>query len=321
MGFETILPFLRPLAPLLDDETVTEILVNGASCVFVERAGLLAPVPGLRLDNRTLVVAVKNIARALGDDVSESKPLLDARLPDGSRVAAVLPPCSVDGVTLAIRKFAYRAFTIEELVRVGTLTVDLASTLRAAILAGENILIAGATGTGKTTLLNALTTFVPDEDRIVLIEETAELKIDKPNLVRLEARRAQSDCPAVTIRDLVRTALRLRPDRIVVGEMRGAEAFDMMQAWSTGHQGSLSTIHAASPAQALDRFTSCVLQADVAMPYPAIRHMIGDVVQWCLHLSRRDGRRRVTDLVRLERYNPSQDAYEMTPNHTGGERS
>ena len=184
---------------------------------------------------RNLKVAVKNIARALGDDVSEEKPILDSRLPDGSRVAAVFPPCSVGGTTLTIRKFQTRFFTTEELVRIGTITPEVLACVREAIEKNENILISGGTSTGKTTLLNALSAFLPPNDRIVLIEDTAELQIDRPNLVRFEARREQAGLPAVTIRELLRATLRHRPDRIIVGEVRGGEAYDLLQEIGRAH--------------------------------------------------------------------------------------
>ncbi len=233
---------------------------------------------GIQLDERNLKVAVKNIARALGDDVSEESPILDARLPDGSRVAAILPPCSVGGTTLTIRKFQTQFFTAEELVRIGTMTASMLARVQEAIGRNDNILISGGTSTGKTTLLNALSAFVPLTDRVVLIEDTAELHVDRPNLVRFEARREQPGLPAVTIRDLLRATLRHRPDRIIVGEVRGGEAYDLLQALNTGHSGSLSTIHANSAAQALTRFASCVLQSGVELPYQAVRHMIADSV-------------------------------------------
>ena len=253
MSFEVILPFLRPIAHLIEDPTITEIMVNGSGRIFVERAGQLELVPGVTVREHNLRVAVRNLARALGDDVSDEQPLLDSRLPDGSRVAAALPPVSLGGTTLTIRKFQAQTFTAEQLVRLGTLTPQQLAVLRQAIEVRANILISGGTGTGKTTLLNALTAFLPAHDRLVLIEDTAELQLDTPNLVRFEARREQAGLPAITIRDLLRATLRHRPDRILVGEVRGGEAFDLLQAFNTGHSGTLSTIHANSADQALRR--------------------------------------------------------------------
>ncbi len=310
MSFELILPFLRPIEHLILDPEITEIMVNGSRRVFIERAGLLEEVPDVHVDERNLKVAVKNIARALGDDVSEEKPILDSRLPDGSRVAAVFPPCSVGGTTLTIRKFQTKFFTADELVRIGTLTPDVLAAVRSAIQANRNILISGGTSTGKTTLLNALAAFLPPSDRVVLIEDTAELQIDRPNLVRFEARREQPELPAVTIRDLLRATLRHRPDRIIVGEVRGGEAFDLLQALNTGHSGTLSTIHANSAEQALARFSSCVVQSGVELPYQAVRYQIADAIDLVLHLGRSQGTRVVRQLLRITGYAVQRDRYE-----------
>ena len=227
MSVDVILPFLRPIARLLEDPSITEIMVNGSQRIFIERDGMVREVHGARMDERNLKVAVKNIARALGDDISEEKPILDSRLPDGSRVAAVFPPCSVGGTTLTIRKFQTRFFTAEELVRIGTLPPEVLAVVRAAIARRRNILISGGTSTGKTTLLNALAAFLPEDDRAALIEDTAELQIDRPNLVRFEARREHAHLPAVTIRELLRATLRHRPDRIILGEVRGGEVLHL----------------------------------------------------------------------------------------------
>jgi pilus assembly protein CpaF len=310
VSFDVILPFLRPIADLIQDPNVSEIMVNGSKRVFVECDGLLREVADVSLDERNLRVAVKNIARALGDDVSEEQPILDARLPDGSRVAAVCPPCSVGGTTLAIRKFHARFFTADELVRIGTMTPEVLSTLRDAIAARANVLISGGTSTGKTTILNALAMFLPPNARIIVVEDTAELQIAHDNLVRLEARREQSHAPAITIRELLRVTLRLRPDRIIVGEVRGGEAFDLLQALNTGYAGTLSTIHANSAEQALARLASCALQSGVELPYQAIRQQIADAIQFVLHLSRKDSRRYVQEMIRVGRYNGARDSYE-----------
>lgn len=310
MSFDVILPFLRPIAHLIEDPDVSEIMVNGSRRIFVEREGVVREAVGARLDERNLRVAVKNIARALGDDISEERPILDSRLPDGSRVAAVLPPCSLGGTTLTIRKFQTRFFTADELVRIGTMTPNVLAAVHEAIVRNENILISGGTSTGKTTLLNALAAFLPVDERVVLIEDTAELQIDRPNLVRFEARREQSGLPAVTIRELLRATLRHRPDRIIVGEVRGGEAFDLLQALNTGHAGSLSTIHANSAEQALARFASCVVQSGVELPYQAVRYQIADAIDLVLHLARRQGTRVVDELIHVGRYDAARDCYE-----------
>lgn len=312
MSFDLILPFLRPIEHLIMDPSVSEIMVNGADRVFVERGGLIEPVElQAPLMERSLQVAIRNIARILGDEISEEKPLLDARLPDGSRVAAVFPPCAVQGTTLTIRKFHSRHFTAEELVRIGALPPEVLEYLRDGIARRLNILISGGTGTGKTTMLNALARFIDATDRIVLIEDTAEIQIEQENLVRFEARREQPGVPAVTIRDLLKATLRHRPDRIILGEVRGGEAFDLLQALNTGHSGSLSTIHANSAQQAIQRFTSCVLQSTVELPYKAVRSNIAECLNLLLHIERRQGKRYVFQLVELERYNPEHDTFDL----------
>jgi pilus assembly protein CpaF len=313
LGFETILPFLRPIEHLIRDASVSEIMVNGSSRVFIERAGLLQEVPGLTLSEKSLMIAVKNIARRLGDDISEQKPILDSRLPDGSRVAAVIPPCSIYGVTLTIRKFNSRHFTIEDLVRIGSLDSQLSVRLRTYIENRQNILISGGTGTGKTTLLNALGKLISEDDRILLIEDTSEIQLEKPNLVRFEARQAQPGFPAVTIRDLLKASLRHRPDRIILGEIRGGEAFDLLQLLNTGHSGTLSTVHASSAQQAISRFTSCVLQSGIELPYHAIKANIADSLNVVIQLERRPGRRYVSEVLEIHAYNSETDRYDLFP--------
>ena len=315
-GFELILPFLRPIEPLILDPEVSEIMVNGPDRVFVEREGFVKAVPDVKLTEKFLVVAVKNIARRLGDDISDSKPILDSRLPDGSRVAAVIPPCSVNGITLTIRKFNARHFTMRDLIAVGTLTEGLALLLEQFVAERENLLITGGTGTGKTTLLNILAGIISDEERIVLIEDTAEIQIQKPNLVRFEARRGQEGLPAVTIRDLLKATLRHRPDRIILGEIRGGEAFDLLQLLNTGHSGTLSTVHANSAAQGLARFTSCVLQSGIELPYRAIKTNIADSLNAIIQLERRLGQRFVSEALEIRGYDPEQDRYELKPIYT-----
>jgi len=311
MSWEIIIPFLRPIEPLIRDPEISDIMVNGSSGVFIEKHGCVVEIPNIQIAEKSLQVGVRNIARALGDEISEEKPLLDSRLPDGSRVAAVFPPCSVLGTTLTIRKFHSKLYTTEELVRIGTLTAELVTMLREAIESRQNILISGGTGTGKTTLLNALAAFIAPYERVVVIEDTSEIQLEQRNLVRLEARVAQPNLLAVTIRDLLRATLRLRPDRILVGEVRGGEAFDLLQALNTGHQGTLSTIHANSSREAISRFTTCVLMSGIELPYKAVRANIGEALKWLVHLKRCDGSRRVTEVSRLQRYDEADDRYEL----------
>jgi pilus assembly protein CpaF len=316
-SLDRILPFLTPIEDLLRDPRITEVMVNdGGRHVFVERDGVLESLPNRRLETRNLTVAIKNIARACGDEISERQPLLDARLEDGSRVAAMFPPCAVAGPVLTIRKFT-RRFSVEDLVAAGTLTPNLAAQLREAVGTQQNILVSGGTGTGKTTLLNALAALIPDSDRIVVIEETSEIHLDKPNLVRVEARRAQAPLgheaplPPVTITELLRATLRHRPDRILVGEVRGPEAFDLLQALNTGHLGSLSTIHANAPEQALIRLAHCVLTANVGLPHHSIREAIALAIHLVVHLARVDGHRRVTGMVAVRGYETATDRFQL----------
>ena len=303
MSFEFILPFLRPIADQILDPSISEIMIVPRGRVFVERSGRISPLD-VSLDERHVRVAAKHIARSLGEEISESRALLDARLPDGSRVAAVFPPCSVGGTTLTIRKFSPRAFTVDDLVNDGFLDVDMLKSLTEALDRRENILISGGTGTGKTTLLNALAALFPRDERIIVIEDTSELRLAHPNLVRLEARRAGPDTEAISIADVLRASLRHRPDRILLGEVRGPEAFDLLQALNTGHSGSISTIHANSAHHALSRLTTCVVQTGFALPHQAITRLIADAIHLVVHLERRKTARRATAVMRVEGMEP-----------------
>jgi len=318
-SLDRILPFLKPIEDLLVDPSVTEVMVNdGGRHVFVERDGAMKAVADRTLEPRNLTVAIKNIARACGDEISEMQPLLDARLEDGSRVAAMFPPCAVSGPALTIRKFT-RRYTLAELVGIGALTAESADRLVGAVRAQQNVLVSGGTGTGKTTLLNALAAHIPDSDRVIVIEETSEIHLDKPNVLRLEARRAQAPLgqeaplPPVTIADLLRASLRHRPDRILVGEVRGAEAFDLLQALNTGHLGSMSTIHANSAEQALTRLAHCVLTANVGLPHRSTREAIALAIHIVAHIARVNGRRQVTELLAITGYHSRDDRFVLKP--------
>lgn len=319
-GFELIGPYIRPLSPFLADEEVSEILVNADGGVFIERNGCLEPVPDINISEDFRKAAVTNIARLLGDDIDERQPLLDSRLEDGSRVAAVMPPASVGGTILCIRKFRKVRFTAQDLVDREMLSQATLDVLVRAIEARQTILISGGTSSGKTSLLNALTAYLPKEDRVVLIEETSEVVINRPNLVRLEAKRAQPDAPAVTIRDLLKQTLRLRPDWIIVGEVRDAAAFDFLESLNTGHAGSMGTVHANSARRALRRLRTCIAMADMGIPDAAVAQSIAESIQVIVQVERVNGRRRVAEVLQIVRYDAGRDEYQFNDELPGGMR-
>lgn len=308
-AWDVILPFLRPIEPLLRDSTITDILIHGSASVFVERAGVMSEVPEISIPEKSLHVAMRNVARQLGDEINDEQPILDARLPDGSRLAAVLAPVSVNGTAVAIRKFQPRPFTLDDLVRKEAMPGQVAQLLADAMRQRQSVLISGATGTGKTSLLNALAETIPPHERIVVIEDTSEIQLDRQNLVRLEARRAQPGLQAITVRDLVVATLRLRPDRILLGEIRREEAFDVLQALNTGHRGTLSTTHANSAAESLERFATCVLMADTRLSYRTVCRQIALGLQLLVHMGVRDRRRQVMEVVRVKGYQADLDHY------------
>ncbi|WP_420449782.1 CpaF family protein [Candidatus Palauibacter sp.] len=289
-------PFLPGLEKLLRDPEVSEIMINGPANVWVERAGKLEPHPAPDLTSAWLHRAAIHIARPLGLDPA-ARPILDARLEDGSRVAICTPPASPE-VAITIRRFGGRAFSADDLVRLGSLPEDILEAARSTLAARRNILVSGGTGSGKTTLLNALIELLPEDERIVAIEDTLELRIDRANCLRFEAGATLSDTP-VEIRDLVRHALRHRPDHIVVGEVRGGEAADLLQALNTGHGGSLTTIHANNARSALSRLASCAMQAGDALPWEVTCRGVVDGISLVLHVTRREGRRFVEDALEV----------------------
>jgi pilus assembly protein CpaF len=292
-----------PLERLLADDTVTEVMVNGPYDIWVERRGRLSQTTARFTDESHLRRIINKMVAQVGRRIDESSPMVDARLPDGSRVHAVIPPLSLTGPLITIRKFSKRRLDPGDLIRLGTLSTETVEFIQRCVLAELNILIAGGTGSGKTTLLNALSTAIPDEERIVTIEDAAELRLNQQHVLRLEARpkniEGQGEVP---IRELVRNSLRMRPDRIIVGEVRGAEALDMLQAMNTGHDGSLSTIHANSPRDALARVETMVLMAGYDLPIRAIRQQAASALDMIIQLERlQDGSRRVTSITEVGR--------------------
>jgi pilus assembly protein CpaF len=292
---------LGPIERFIADPTVSEVMVNALDFIFVERNGVIGVTASRFLSEDHLRRVIDRIVGSVGRRIDESSPMVDARLADGSRVNAIIPPLSVNGPILTIRKFAADPLQVDDLIRLGTLTPDLAEVLSAVVQAGLDILVSGGTGTGKTTLLNVLSGFIPDEERIITIEDAVELQLHKRHVVRLESRPPNNEGRGeVTVRDLVRNSLRMRPDRIIVGEIRGAEALDMLQAMNTGHDGSISTVHANSPRDALARVETMVLMSGVDLPSRAIREQTASAIDLIVHLHRfRDGSRRVTQVTEV----------------------
>jgi pilus assembly protein CpaF len=291
-----------PIEPLLQDPTVTEVMVNGPNQIYIEQRGKLHLTDVTFDDDEHVRRIIDRIVSPLGRHVDESSPLCDARLPDGSRVNIVIPPISLIGPTITIRKFSKTPLGIDDLIRFGSMTPEIAEFLRACVVARLNIVVSGGTGSGKTTLLNVLSSFIPDDERIITIEDAAELQLRQEHVVRLEARPPNIEGKgAITIRDLVINALRMRPDRIVVGECRGREALDMLQAMNTGHDGSLTTGHANSPRDMLSRLETMVLMAGMDLPVRAIREQIASAVDLIIQQSRlRDGSRKITQIAEVQ---------------------
>jgi pilus assembly protein CpaF len=292
-----------PLERLLADDSVTEIMVNGPFDIWVERQGRLYETTVRFKDESHLRRIINKMVAQVGRRVDESSPMVDARLPDGSRVNAVLPPLSLTGPLVTIRKFSKKRLDMGDLIRLGTVTTEVVEFLDRCIRAELNILVSGGTGTGKTTFLNALSTSIPDSDRIITIEDAAELRLNQRHVLRLEARPKNIEGEGeIAIRELVRNSLRMRPERIIVGEVRGAEALDMLQAMNTGHDGSLSTVHANTPRDALARVETMVLMAGYDLPMRAIRQQVAAALDLIIHLERlEDGSRRVTSIMEVQR--------------------
>ena len=315
-----------PLERLLADPSVSEIMVNGPKDIWIERAGRLSQTSLTFTDASHLRRIITKMVGQIGRRIDESSPLVDARLPDGSRLNAIIPPLSLSGPLLTIRKFAQNRFALSELIEIGTLSKEAAEFLQNCIRAQLNMLVSGGTGSGKTTFLNALPASIPDSDRIVTIEDAAELQLDQRHVLRLESRPKNIEGEGeITIRDLVRNALRMRPDRIIVGEVRGAEALDMLQAMNTGHEGSLSTVHANSPRDALNRVETMVLMAGYELPLRAIRSHVSSALELVIQLDRLDdGSRRVVEISEVQRMEGEvitlQKLFEFKIDHFDAER-
>jgi pilus assembly protein CpaF len=292
---------LGPLEPLLADESITDIMVNGPDQIYVERRGKLEITNARFRDNAHVVTTATRIATRVGRRVDESVPLCDARLPDGSRVNIIIPPLAIDGASISIRKFAKKKITLDVMMAQDNLSTQMASLLKIAGRARLNIIISGGTGSGKTTLLNAISQLIDPGERIVTIEDAAELQLQQPHVVRLETRPANLEGNGeITIRDLLKNSLRMRPDRIILGEVRGGEAVDMLQAMNTGHDGSLGTLHANGPREALTRLENMIGMAGINIPPKAVRHQIATALDMIVQVSRmRDGIRRVTQITEI----------------------
>jgi pilus assembly protein CpaF len=292
---------LGPLEPLLRDEGITEVMVNGPRQVYIERSGKLELTNVAFQNDEHVMRIIDRIISPIGRRVDESSPMVDARLVDGSRVNAVIPPISLVGPVLTIRKFAATPLTTDDLVRFGTATPEMFDFLRACVEARLNVFVSGGTGSGKTTMLNVLSSFIPNDERIVTVEDAAELQLRQEHVVTLEARPANIEGKgAIPIRELVRNALRMRPDRIIVGECRGGEALDMLQAMNTGHEGSLTTVHANSPRDALIRIENMVMMAGFDLPVRTIREQIASAIHLIVQIARfSDGRRRITQITEV----------------------
>lgn len=290
------------IAPLMHDDSITDVLINGDRSVYIERAGKMERTE-LRFQNDTEVLDLAHrIVNALGRELNTSRPLIDARLADGSRVNVIAPPLAVDGTMISIRKFAHKAITLDKMFQQGNISLQMAEFLKACGKCRLNILIAGGTGSGKTTTLNAISEYIDASERVVTVEDAAELQLLQPQIIRLETRPANdgAESTEVTVRDLVRNALRMRPDRIIVGEVRGAEAFDMMQAMNSGHEGSLATIHANHPRDALARLENMISLASLQLSEKAVRSQIASALHLVVQVSRmRDGVRRITHISEI----------------------
>ncbi len=310
---ETLLQFFAPIRPYLDDATVSEIMINGPDQIYVERRGQLELVPAKFASREALLSALRNLSQYVGKHIDESHPILEGRFPDGSRVEALIPPVAPDGPHVSIRRFFKETLTVDRLVGFGSLTNIAAQSLQAMVVSKLNIMIAGGTGSGKTSMLNALSGFIPDGERVVVIEDSREVQFQKSHVVQLEARPADPKGKgAVTIRDLFRATLRMRPDRVVVGEIRGGEALDIVQAMTSGHGGCMGTLHATHPKDTLTRLETMCMMSDIDIPLQAMRQQIGSGVQLVVQVSRlQDGSRKVTHITEVLGFDLESQRYKL----------
>jgi pilus assembly protein CpaF len=310
---QTLLQFLEPIVKFLDDPSVSEVMINGPDQIYIERRGKLELTDAKFASREALMAALRNLSQYVGKHVSEEKPILEGRLPDGSRVEALMPPVAPDGPHVAIRRFFKETLTVERLVEFGSMPGIAAASLQAFVISKLNIIIAGGTGSGKTSMLNALSSFIPDGERVVVIEDSREIQFQKPHVVQLEARPADpKGRGAVSIRDLFRATLRMRPDRVIVGEIRGGEALDIVQAMTSGHGGCMGTLHASYPKDTLTRLETMAMMSDLTMPLAAMRAQIGSGVQLVLQVSRlQDGSRKVTHITEVTGFDLDTQKYNL----------
>jgi pilus assembly protein CpaF len=310
---ETLLQFFAPIKPFLDDPSVSEVMINGPKQIFIERKGQLTLTDAKFESVEHLVAALRNLAQFLGKFADEQRPILEGRLPDGSRVEAVLPPAAPDGPAIAIRRFFKETLTVDRLIGFGAMTEDSASALHAMVASKLNVLVAGGTGSGKTSMLNALSSFIPDTERVVVIEDSRELQLQREHVVMLEARPPDPKGRfAISIRDLFKATLRMRPDRIVVGEIRSGEALDLIQAMTSGHGGCLSTLHATYPRDTLTRLETMAMMSDIDMPLVAMRIQLASAVNLICQVARlQDGSRKITHITEVLGFDVNTSTYEV----------
>jgi pilus assembly protein CpaF len=310
---ETLLQFFAPIRPYLDDPTVSDIMINGPDQIYVEKKGQLHLVPAKFETKEALVAALRNAAQFVGKHIDEQRPILEGRLPDGSRIEAILPPAAPDGPCVSIRRFFKETLTVKRLIGFGAMTDEVASALEALVVSKLNVLVAGGTGSGKTSMLNALSSFIPKGERVVVIEDSRELQLQRDHVCQLEARPPDPKGRGeVTIRDLFRATLRLRPDRIVVGEIRSGEALDLIQAMTSGHGGCMSTLHATYPRDTVSRLETMAMMSDVDMPLQALRMQLASAVNIICQVSRlQDGSRKITHITEVLGYDAERNQYQM----------